>query len=481
MNAPTLENTYLQLPDAAYTPFPPDPVASPGLIRINDGLARSLGIDPDWLSSAEGLEVLAGNRAPEGASPIATAYSGHQFGNWNPTLGDGRAVLLGELVAPSGERFDLQLKGSGPTRYSRGGDGRAPIGPVLREYIVAEAMAAMGVPTTRALAAVSTGETVYRETPAPGAILTRVARSHIRVGTVQYFAALGDIDGLKQLLDYVIQRHFPEVADGDHASAGHRYLALLSEIQRRQAELVARWQHLGFIHGVMNTDNMLLCGDTVDYGPCAFLDAYQPDKVFSSIDHGGRYAFENQPAIAHWNICRLAEAMLPAIDEDQERAVQLATAVIEQFPDAHQAAWENGLANKLGLPRETGVSLGKALLSTMAEAGLDFTQTFDALTRRARNPQSALPAHWPADMQTWVDRWQSLAPKGAVMRQANPSVIPRNHVIEAVIDAAVSSGDLAPFHAMVDAVVEPFTETPADDYVHPPKPGEEVRRTFCGT
>lgn len=475
MNSPRFESTYTQLPADTYTPFAADPVSDPALIRVNDELAQQLGIDLDWLYSREGLVVLAGNEAPTGVTPIATAYGGHQFGQWNPGLGDGRAVLLGEIVTPAGERFDIQLKGSGPTRYSRDGDGRAPIGPVLREYIVAEAMAALGVPTTRALAAVTTGDDVFRETALPGSILTRVAQSHIRVGTVQFFAMCG-LEPLRLLLDYVIDRHFPDVRDD-----GHPYLALLARIQKRQAHLVAQWQHLGFIHGVMNTDNMLLTGETIDYGPCAFLDAYDPTRVYSSIDTGGRYAYRNQPAIARWNLCRLAEAMLPVIADDQERAIELATDVIEKFPEEFESAWDSGLAMKLGLDRKQGTQIGEELLQRMAESRLDFTLTFRALTERAATQHSVAHQDLAVTLGDWLQRWEAMGPDAALMKQVNPSLIPRNHRIEAVIEAAISADDFEPFHEMVEVLSDPFVDEPPETYAMPPAPEDEVRQTFCGT
>jgi len=475
MNLPQFENTYTQLPSDTYSAFAPDPVSDPSVIRVNDKLAQHIGIDPDWLSSNEGLLVLAGNETPVGSTPIATAYGGHQFGQWNPGLGDGRAVLLGELVNPAGERFDIQLKGSGPTRYSRGGDGRAPIGPVLREYIVAEAMAALGVPTTRALAAVATGDPVYRESSMPGGVLTRVAQSHMRVGTVQFFSMAGP-EPLRQLLDYVIERHYPNALEEEHP-----YLALLAEIQKRQANLVAQWQSLGFIHGVMNTDNMLLCGETVDYGPCAFLDAFDPAKVYSSIDQGGRYAYQNQPTIAHWNICRLAEAMLPAIDSNQDRAIELATGVIENFSEDFDSAWNTRFAMKLGVDQERGADIAKELLQLMAEASLDFTLTFRTLTERASGQRSAFHLDFPPALGDWLERWEAMTPDDAVMKQVNPSLIPRNHRIEAVIQAAIVDDNLEPFHEMVDVLSDPYTDEPSEAYSMPPLPQEEVRQTFCGT
>lgn len=491
MQALPFDNSYAALPDAFYTRQAPVPVERPGAIRVNGALALALGIDPDWLASPEGTAVIAGNAVPGGADPIATVYAGHQFGSYNPQLGDGRALLLGELLDTAGQRFDIQLKGSGPTPYSRGGDGRSPLGPVLREYVVSEAMHRLGVPTTRALAAVTTGEWVVREQALPGAVLARVASSHLRVGTVQFFAARGDREVLQQLVDYVIERHYPEAREADTPA-----LALLQGVIGRQAALIARWQTLGFIHGVMNTDNMLLCGETVDYGPCAFMDQFNPEQVYSSIDHGGRYAFRNQPGIGHWNLACLANALLPLLHEDSEQAVALAQTTIDAFPaqflDAHSA----GIARKLGLAAldDDDTALVEDLFSLMAQHSLDFTLTFRQLADLA-DPAGAAPRisddfPVPESLAPWLERWQarlateagSAAERQASMYLANPAFIPRNHQVEAVISAAYENEDLAPFHALVDLLEDPF-EYRHDQraYATPPESHEVVRQTFCGT
>ncbi|HKD24114.1 MAG TPA: YdiU family protein, partial [Rhizomicrobium sp.] len=362
------DNSYARLPERFYARLPPTPVAAPKLVRINEPLAIELGLDPARLASPEGVAMLAGNRVAEGADPIAMAYAGHQFGTFVPQLGDGRAILLGEVVDRHGRRRDIQLKGSGPTPFSRRGDGRAALGPVLREYIVSEAMAALGVPTTRALAAVTTGETVWRETPLPGAVLARVASSHIRVGTFQFFAARGDNEAVKELADHVIARHYPEAR-----GAASPYRALLEGVIARQARLVAQWLNIGFIHGVMNTDNMSIAGETIDYGPCAFMDAYHPATVFSSIDEMGRYAYGNQPTIAHWNLTRLAETLLPLLADNEEAAIEEAKAALATFAPLFNAAYVDGLRRKLGLiaPEPDDITLGQDLLKLMADNGTD--------------------------------------------------------------------------------------------------------------
>ncbi|MFT5605866.1 MAG: hypothetical protein ACI9G5_002839, partial [Paracoccaceae bacterium] len=361
---PHFDNSYARLPAQFHHRQQAQSVPAPGFIRVNDALATELGIDPDWLNSEEGLAMLSGNAVPAGADPIATAYAGYQFGSWNPQLGDGRALLIGEVLSPKGQRFDVQLKGSGRTPYSRGGDGKSPLGPVLREYLISEAMAALHIATSRSLAAVTTGETVYRDSALPGAILTRVAGSHIRVGTVQFFAAKQDREALSLLCQHVIERHFP-----DAATAENPVLAMLEAIIQKQAELIAQWQLVGFIHGVMNTDNMLLCGETIDYGPCAFMDRYDAATVFSSIDRGGRYAYGNQPSIAHWNLAGLAQAVLPLLDEDEDKAVQLAQTAVNAFPDRFLSAYQAGMAAKLGLAeyRDGDDALVKDLLELMAK------------------------------------------------------------------------------------------------------------------
>ena len=484
------DNSYARLPDRLFSRLKPTPVSDPSSIRVNRELAIALGIDPDWLASADGTRVIAGNAVPEGAEPIATVYAGHQFGSYNPQLGDGRAILLGEVVAGDGRRYDIQLKGSGPTPYSRGGDGRSPIGPVLREYIVSEAMHAMGIPTTRALAAVATGDQVVRDTFQPGAILARVASSHIRIGTLQFFAARQDLDALNTLVAHVLQRHYPE-ARGDNPA-----LLLLESVVAAQASLVARWQLVGFIHGVMNTDNMLLSGETVDYGPCAFMDQFHPDTVFSSIDRGGRYAYRNQPGIAHWNLAALAQALLPVLDPDQDRAVELAQQAVDAFPGLFMDAHTQGMAAKLGLEEIAAgdTSLVEDLFTVMAEQELDFSLTFRHLADLA-DPQTsshrvdALVAV-PTPLQDWLVRWRqrlnaettTAAERQASMYRANPVYIPRNHLVQAAISAATDAQDYSVFHALVDRLADPFSYDPADrDYALPARPEQMVRQTFCGT
>ncbi|MBE3638622.1 protein adenylyltransferase SelO [Mangrovicoccus algicola] len=468
------DNSYGRLPDRFYARQPAEPVRAPGLIRVNDALALQLGIDPAALASPEGLEVLAGNRVRDGADPLAQAYAGHQFGGWNPQLGDGRAILLGEVVDCNHQRRDIQLKGAGRTPFSRMGDGRAWLGPVIREYLVSEAMHAMGVPTTRALAAVSTGETVLREQgPLPGAVLTRVASSHIRVGTFQYFAARGDAEAVALLADHVRARHYPG-ADGA--------LELLGEVVAAQARLVADWMALGFIHGVMNTDNCHVGGETIDYGPCAFMDIYKAGKVFSSIDHHGRYAYAAQPGIAAWNLAQFATCLLPLIHADSDRAVALATEAVHRFPDLYEAAFLAKFRGKLGLvtaeEEDWGLVLG--LLSAMETGRADFTNTFRALA--GGDPAGAFAN--PAPLGDWLAQYRArLDRQGgadtAMMARCNPAVIPRNHLVEEAIAAAVA-GDLDPFSALLAAVTDPYAAPPAG-FDLPPQPGQEVLRTFCGT
>ncbi len=485
------DNSYARLPEQFFSRQEPTPVSRPGPIRVNSDLASALGIDPDWLASPEGVEVIAGNRVPEGSEPIATVYAGHQFGSYNPQLGDGRAILLGEVVGLDGKRYDIQLKGSGPTPYSRGGDGRAPLGPVIREYVVSEAMFALGVPTTRALAAVTTGETVARQQFEPGAVLARVAASHIRIGTFQFFAARQDHDALLLLVDHVLERHYP-----GQLTAENRPLALLQSVITAQAHLLARWQLLGFIHGVMNTDNMLLSGETVDYGPCAFMDGFHPETVYSSIDHGGRYAYRNQPGIGHWNLTCLAQTLLPLIDSDTDKALAQAQEAVDSFPEQFMDAHSDGLARKLGLSslRADDTPLVEDLFTLMAEEKADFTLTFRHLADLA-NPDSAeTPVsgiYSPTDaLAEWCERWQDRLRETATgtgehrsaMYRANPVYIPRNHLVEAAIRAAVDEGDLAPFHALVDRLGRPFEYEASDSYYAlPPRADEEVKETFCGT
>lgn len=467
------DNSYARLPERFFHRQPPVAVTGPRLIAVNRGLAERLGLDADALAGPEWVAVFAGNTVPEGASPLAQAYAGHQFGGWVPQLGDGRALLLGEIVAPDGARFDLQLKGSGPTPFSRRGDGRAGLGPVLREYIVSEAMAALGVPTTRALAAVTTGEAVWREAPQPGAVLARVAASHIRVGTFQYFAAREDTEALRLLTEHVIARHYPDAAGP---------LGLLEAVTAAQARLIAKWMSLGFIHGVMNTDNMAVSGETIDYGPCAFMDAYHPAKVFSSIDQSGRYAYGNQPQIALWNLAQLASCLLPLMGEEGP-AIEAATGAINRFGGLYQAEWLGLFRAKIGLATEVpeDTALITSLLTRMAEGQADFTRTFRGLAEGT----AAAEFTDPAPFHGWAAEWRArLGPEAdpeAVMRAANPVYIPRNHRVEEAIRAA-TTGDLTPFERLNAVLARPFDRRPeAAGYDAAPAPDELVTRTFCGT
>ncbi|WP_207483869.1 protein adenylyltransferase SelO [Arenibaculum pallidiluteum] len=489
------DNSYARLPEAFYARVLPTPVAAPALIKLNRALATELGLDPDALSTPEGVEFLAGRRVPEGAEPIAMAYAGHQFGGFVPQLGDGRAILLGEVVGLDGRRRDIQLKGSGPTPFSRRGDGRAALGPVLREYVVSEAMAALGIPTTRALAAVTTGEEVLRETPLPGAVLTRIASSHIRIGTFQYFAARGDVDAVRALADHAMARHDPEAA-----AAAEPYRAFLEGVIARQADLVARWMLVGFIHGVMNTDNMSVSGETIDYGPCAFMDAYDAATVFSSIDAQGRYAYANQPAIARWNLTRLAECLLPLLAGEEEAAVAIAREALAGFGERFNAAFLAGLRRKIGLfeAREDDPDLIQDLLDRMAAGKADFTLTFrrlaDAAGPGVDGPEGdgAVRALFedPAAYDDWAARWrqrlagesQDAATRREAMRRVNPAFIPRNHRVEAVIRAAVDRQDYVPFEELLAVLSAPYDDQPAfAAYADPPEPDQRVLRTFCGT
>jgi uncharacterized protein YdiU (UPF0061 family) len=479
------DNTYARLPDRFYARLDPTPVAAPRLIRINEPLARDLAINPDALATPDGIAVLAGNQTAPGSEPIALAYAGHQFGHFVPQLGDGRAVLLGEVIDRGGQRRDIQLKGSGPTPFSRNGDGRAALGPVLREYLISEAMASLGIPTTRTLAAVTTGQTVYRETRLPGAVLTRVAASHIRVGTFQYFAARRDEDAVRQLADYAIARHYPDAARRDNP-----YQAFLAAVVAAQAGLVARWLLVGFIHGVMNTDNCSIAGETIDYGPCAFMDAYDPARVFSSIDHAGRYAYGNQPRIAFWNLTRLAETLLPLLGGEEP-----AKAVLAGFAPRFQTAYFGGLRRKIGLTveREDDDHLTQDLLKLMADNGADFTLTFRRLCDAAPGREGdgkvrALFADGPA-YDAWADRWRSRlrdearGPDAAasLMRSVNPAVIPRNHMVEAALTAAVEAADYQPFETLLEILTHPYDEGAPDPYTLPAREEERVLQTFCGT
>ena len=466
-------------------------MSSPSVVKLNSALAVDLSLDLTGLDAAALAQRFSGNVLPQGAVPIALAYAGHQFGHFVPQLGDGRAILLGELRDRAGVLRDVQLKGSGRTPYSRNGDGRAALGPVLREYLVSEAMHALGIPTTRSLAAVTTGETVQREVTMPGAILTRVAASHVRVGTFEYFAARGDIAGTRILADYVIERHYPQCAHDKSP-----YLRLLEHVVSRQASLIAAWMNVGFIHGVMNTDNMAVSGETIDFGPCAFMDVYDPAAVFSSIDEGGRYAYANQPHAAVWNLARLAETLLPLIDSDPQRAVDAATEAISTFEARYADCWLAGMRRKLGLSTsEPGDrQLAEDLLQAMQRNQADFTQTFRQLCAAARDLRGDAPLRGSfvnaRDYDDWAQRWRSrtaaeaIAPaaRAASMQQANPAYIPRNHRVEQIIAAAVERGDFAPFEELSRVLFEPYVErTPFAAYENPPQPNERVLQTFCGT
>lgn len=478
----SFDNSYARLPEFFYSRLDPNPVRAPKLIVLNGPLAASLGLNEQALRSAEGAAVLAGNRVPEGAEPLAQAYAGHQFGHFT-MLGDGRALLLGEQMTPAGERFDIQLKGSGETPYSRRGDGRAALGPMLREYIISEAMHALGIPTTRSLAVTATGETILRETELPGAVLTRVAASHIRVGTFQYAAAGGTVQNLRTLADYTLQRHYPEAAGADN-----RYLALLREVVRRQASLIAKWQLVGFIHGVMNTDNMALSGETIDYGPCAFMDTYDPETVFSSIDTYGRYAYGNQPPIAGWNLARFAEALLPLLHDDEEQAVRLAQDAVSEFTGLYQGHWLAGMRAKLGLHGEDpqDEALAKDLLDLMQQHQADYTNTFRLLT--LGRPEETAMSGTP-EFEAWLKRWHTRlgGEQGAEasrerMRSSNPAVIPRNYRVEEALSAAVEEGDLSVMERLLAALANPYAYAPEqDEYAAPPEPSSCRYRTFCGT
>ena len=484
------DHSYRRLPERFHAAQPPARAPAPRLLAFNRPLAEDLGFDPAIVEPLA-AEMFSGNSLARDAAPIALAYAGHQFGHFVPSLGDGRALLLGEIVDPRGRRRDVQLKGAGPTPFSRRGDGRAALGPVLREYVVSEAMHALGIPTTRSLAAVATGEVVHRDGPLPGAVLTRVAASHLRVGTFQYFAARGDVEALALLLDHAIGRHDPDLVGAERPA-----LAFLEAVASRQAALVARWLCAGFIHGVMNTDNMAVSGETIDYGPCAFLDGYDPGKVFSSIDHGGRYAFANQPSIARWNLARLAETLLPLVDEDTDRAIAASVAVLEKFPAVFEREWQGGLRAKVGLAgveEEGDRALVGALLGAMQASSADWTLAFRRLADAAEGDRGAAALRelfaGPQEIDAWLAAWRSRlardpqAPpeRAAAMRRVNPLFIPRNHRVEQAIRAA-QVGDLAPFSTLCEVLRRPFDEQPGSaTLADPPRPDEVVRETFCGT
>jgi len=492
-----LDNSYARLPGIFYSRVDPTPVRSPGLAVFNHALARSLGLNPQALSGSGGAEIFAGNRLPEGAEPVAQAYAGHQFGYFT-MLGDGRALLLGEQITPSGERYDIQLKGSGRTPYSRGGDGRAALGPMLREYIISEAMHALGIPTTRSLAVVTTGEPVFRRTVLPGAVLTRVAASHLRVGTFQFASDWCSTEELKALADYALWRHFSFGCDKKHqdnirregtGGSDNPYLCMLREVIRRQAFLIAKWQAVGFIHGVMNTDNMAISGETIDYGPCAFMDVYDPATVFSSIDTYGRYAYGNQPAIAAWNLARFAETLLPLLDSDETRAAEIAQDAVSEFGELYRSYWLDAMRAKLGLfgqePHDE--ELIRDLLKLMQGHKADFTNTFRALTY---DEDLDIDMFGADEFKKWSELWQQrLAgqrePKSAafeLMKRSNPVIIPRNHRVEEALEAAEKNGDYTVMDRLVDALSTPYDHTPDKDYYSTlPEPSDCPYQTFCGT
>ena len=468
-------------------PWQAEQAPDPQLLVLNEPLADELGLDPRWLRSAEGVRLLVGTHLPAGAQPVAQAYAGHQFGSFVPRLGDGRALLLGELRDTHGEQRDLHLKGSGRTPFARGGDGLAAMGPMLREYVVSEALHAMGVPTTRSLAVVATGRPVRRETLLPGALLVRVAAGHLRVGSFQFAATTGDHDLLRALADHAITLHHPRAAE-----AGRPYLALLESVRDAQASLVAQWMLLGFVHGVMNTDNMTISGETIDYGPCAFLDAFDPGTVFSSIDEGGRYAYRNQPAAAQWNLARLAEALLPLIDDDPDEALALAESAIGEFPQRYTAAWSAGMAAKLGLARPSAIvgddgapieRLVEEVVALLREHLVDHTSFYRRLAAAARGNDQPVRSMFPDPtvLDAWLQRWLALQPDPEAMDRCNPLYIPRNHLVEEALTAA-TRGELGPFERLLDTVTAPYEERPGRaEYARPAPPGAAPYRTFCGT
>lgn len=478
------DNSYARLPQSFFSVLEPNPVPEPKLVILNDSLATSIGLNAEGLKSEENIAVFSGNRMPKGSLPLAQAYAGHQFGNFT-MLGDGRAMLIGEQITPLGERVDIQLKGSGRTPFSRGGDGRAALGPMLREYIISEAMHALRIPTTRSLAVVTTGESIIREKELPGAILTRVATSHLRFGTFQYVANWSTIEELRTLADYAIQRHYPEIESDDS-----RYLTFFQRVLERQALLVAKWQLAGFIHGVMNTDNMTISGETIDYGPCAFMDTYDPKTVFSSIDVQGRYAYGNQPPIIGWNLARFAEALLPLFHTEQEKAVEIAEKALSQFPERYDSYWFSGMRAKLGLYNEETEDreLIRDFLNIMQTHHADYTNTFLALTF---NKPEELGFFHTVEFTEWNKRWEarrsrqheSTAFSQQLMRDNNPAIIPRNHLVEAALEAAVERDDLTVMHRLLDALSNPYdhTDVQAEYAMMPESPSTTPYRTFCGT
>ena len=489
---PAFDNSYARLPGSFHARIEPTPVDRPSLIRLNRELAEALGLDAEALASPEGVEMMAGNRPAAGAEPVAMAYAGHQFANWVPQLGDGRALLLGEVIDRNGRRRDIQLKGSGPTPFSRGGDGRSSIGPVVREYIASEAMHALGIPTTRALAAIATGEHVERNQPEPGGILVRVADSHIRIGTFEYFARNGRPDSVRTLADYVIERHYPELADSEHA-----HLDFFSAVIERTAYLVAEWMRVGFIHGVMNTDNTSVVGETIDFGPFGWMDEFHPATVYSSIDRHGRYAFNQQPGIAHWNLARLGECLLPLFDAKGEAALEKANEVLKTFEERFERHFHRVLRSKLGLggDRDGDIELAEDLLARMTDQRADMTLTFrrlgglDASDGSGDGPVRELFDD-PTSFDTWLVKWRerlgaetrSDGERRQAMRRTNPAFVLRNHLAQQAVDAAIDHLDFEPMHRLTEILARPYDDQPGNEhYAHPPHPEQRVLKTFCGT
>ena len=483
------DNSFARSLEGFFVSCQAEPAVAPKLLHFNHKLAEELGLDPVALDSKAGLAIFSGNVKPEGSEPLAQAYAGHQFGGFAPQLGDGRALLLGEVIDTRQRRRDIQLKGSGRTPFSRGGDGKAALGPVLREYLIGEAMHALGIPTTRALAAVTTGEDVYRETSLPGAILTRVAASHIRVGTFEFGAARGDVDKVRKLADYAIARHYPDTADAENP-----YLAFVAAVTEAQAALVARWMNIGFIHGVMNTDNMAISGETIDYGPCAFMDRYAPGTVFSSIDHHGRYAYANQPEILSWNLARLAETLIPFVDPDKDRAIELLTETIECIQPLYESYWLAGMRAKIGLSTEDPLDLQliNDLLSVMEDGHADFSLVFRRLAQALRGDNDAVRNLFeePGAFDVWAQRWQKRLKQDGIaaetsaqsMDRVNPIYIPRNHKVEEALAAAVDREDMMPFSKLLAVLSHPFDEFAGNEAYAAPAPVTDIPyQTFCGT
>jgi uncharacterized protein YdiU (UPF0061 family) len=481
------DNSYVRTFEGFYVRGQAAPAPDPKILQLNHALAEELGLDPAALDSEAGAKIFSGNAIPEGAEPLAQVYAGHQFGGFAPQLGDGRALLLGEVIDTQQRRRDIQLKGSGPTPFSRGGDGKAPLGPVLREYLIGEGMHALGIPTTRALAAVATGELVYRETPLPGGVLTRVAASHVRIGTFQFFASRGGVEKVRELADYAIARHYPDIANAENP-----YLSFLAAVTDAQAALVARWMNVGFIHGVMNTDNMTISGETLDYGPCAFMDTYAPGTFFSSIDRQGRYAYANQPAILSWNLTRFAETLVPLVEPVKDKAIELLTDAVQQAQPLYEKHWLAGMRSKIGLTTEdpNDLDLVNDLLWVMKDGKADFTLVFRRLSQAVRGDSDAVQnlLDQSGAFDVWARRWRKRLEQEGVeaetcaqaMDRVNPIYIPRNHKVEEALTAAVYHGDMKPFSKLLDVLIHPFEEVAGNEAYAEPVPDPSYK-TFCGT